>query len=62
MLGSHIHFDQGYNNVENRTWKKILCSAFSVIIIIVGEPRVEEMDWIKSVGAFKRHCQRERRG
>ena len=33
MLDFHIHFDQGYSNVENRTAKKIQCSAFSVISV-----------------------------
>ena len=33
MLGFHVHFDQGYSNVENRTSKKILHSAFSVISV-----------------------------
>ena len=33
MLGFHVHFDQGYSNVENRTSKKILRFAFSVISV-----------------------------
>ena len=33
MLGFHVHFDQGYSNVENRTSKKILRCAFSVISV-----------------------------
>ena len=33
MLGLHVHFDQGYSNVENWTLKKILRYAFSVITV-----------------------------
>ena len=33
MLGFHVHFDQGYSNVEKWTSKKILRSAFSVISV-----------------------------
>ena len=33
MLGFHVHFDQGYSNVEKWTSKKILCPAFSVISV-----------------------------
>ena len=33
MLGFHAHFGQGYSNVENRTSKKILRTAFSVISV-----------------------------
>ena len=33
MLGFHVHFDQGYSNVENWTLKKIIRYAFSVITV-----------------------------
>ena len=55
MLGFHVHFDQGYRNVENRTSKKILRSAFSVISVYDHkDDQGMRMTWRKPIMAKSR--------